>query len=86
MPPMPGIPWFSLIAGVDPHPALIPYGITGREIGAVYDAWLFEEIAKREGRRRSAQGNGDGRARRSGSPSSPSRSSWSTTPRRPMSM
>jgi ABC-type sugar transport system substrate-binding protein len=44
-----GIPWFSLIAGVDPHPALIPYGITGREIGAVYDAWLFDEIAKRKG-------------------------------------
>ncbi len=44
-----GIPWFSLVAGVDPHPALIPYGITGREIGAVYDAWLFEEIAKRKG-------------------------------------
>jgi ABC-type sugar transport system substrate-binding protein len=42
-----GIPWFSLVAGVDPHPALIPYGITGREIGAVYDAWLFDEIAKR---------------------------------------
>lgn len=44
-----GIPWFSLVAGVDPHPALIPYGITGREIGAVYDAWLFDEIAKRKG-------------------------------------
>jgi len=44
-----GIPWFSLVAGVDPHPALIPYGITGREVGAVYDAWLFDEIAKRKG-------------------------------------
>jgi ABC-type sugar transport system substrate-binding protein len=44
-----GIPWFSLVAGVDPHPALIPYGITGREIGAVYDAWLFGEIATRKG-------------------------------------
>jgi ABC-type sugar transport system substrate-binding protein len=44
-----GIPWFSLVAGVDPHPALIPYGVTGREIGAVYDAWLFDEIAKRKG-------------------------------------
>ncbi|MBN9021604.1 MAG: sugar ABC transporter substrate-binding protein [Rhizobiales bacterium] len=44
-----GIPWFSLIAGVDPHPALIPYGITGREIGKVYDAWLFDEIKKKKG-------------------------------------
>ena len=44
-----GIPWFSLIAGVDPHPALIPYGITGREIGKVYDDWLFAEIKKKKG-------------------------------------
>ncbi len=43
-----GIPWFSLIAGVAPSQALIPYGITGREIGAVYDKWLFGEIAKRK--------------------------------------
>jgi len=44
-----GIPWFGLVAGVAPSPAIIPYGITGREVGAVYDAWLFGEMAKRKG-------------------------------------
>jgi ABC-type sugar transport system substrate-binding protein len=44
-----GIPWFGLVAGVAPSPAIIPYGITGREVGAVYDAWLFAEMAKRKG-------------------------------------
>jgi ABC-type sugar transport system substrate-binding protein len=44
-----GIPWFSLVAGVAPSPALIPYGITGRDVGSVYDSWLFAEMAKRRG-------------------------------------
>jgi len=44
-----GIPWFSLVAGVAPSPAFIPYGITGRDVGSVYDSWLFAEMAKRKG-------------------------------------
>jgi ABC-type sugar transport system substrate-binding protein len=44
-----GIPWFGLVAGVAPSPAIVPYGISGREVGAVYDAWLFAEMARRKG-------------------------------------
>lgn len=44
-----GIPWFSLVVNVSEHPAISQYGITGREVGAVYDEWLFDAMAKRHG-------------------------------------
>lgn len=44
-----GIPWFALVVNVSPSPALMQYGITGREVGAVYDKWLLDEIARRKG-------------------------------------
>lgn len=44
-----GIPWFALVVNVSQSPALVQYGITGREVGAVYDKWLLDEIAKRKG-------------------------------------
>jgi ABC-type sugar transport system substrate-binding protein len=45
-----GIPWFALVVNVSPSPALIQYGITGHEVGSVYDDWLLSEIAKRKGK------------------------------------
>lgn len=44
-----GIPWFSLVVNVSEHPAISQYGITGREVGAVYDEWLFRAMAERHG-------------------------------------
>jgi ABC-type sugar transport system substrate-binding protein len=45
-----GIPWFALVVNVSPSAALMQYGITGREVGSVYDDWLLNEIAKRKGK------------------------------------
>ena len=44
-----GIPWFALVVNVSPSPYLMQYGITGREVGKVYDQWLLSEIAKKRG-------------------------------------
>lgn len=44
-----GIPWFAMVVNVSESPALVQYGITGREVGAVYDDWLLKEIAERRG-------------------------------------
>ena len=45
-----GIPWFALVVNVTASPAMVQYGITGREVGSVYDDWLLDEIAKRKGK------------------------------------
>jgi ABC-type sugar transport system substrate-binding protein len=44
-----GIPWFALVVNVSKSPYLMQYGITGHEVGQVYDTWLLDEIAKRKG-------------------------------------
>lgn len=44
-----GIPWFALVVNVSQSPYLKQYGITGHEVGKVYDAWLLSEIRKKKG-------------------------------------
>ena len=48
-----GIPWFALVVNVSRSRYLKQYGITGRDVGRVYDDWLLSEIRKRRGEAKS---------------------------------